>query len=74
MITIHLPSPVTAQKYRMELLYEGPMDDAAALGIKNCDPTVSVCVHVRVCVCVCSLPQWCRQLVLVVFMYIRTDM
>ena len=41
MITIHLPSPVTAQKYRMEMLYEGPLDDAAALGIKNCDPTVS---------------------------------
>ena len=38
MITIHLPSPVTAQKYRMELLYEGPHDDPAALGIKNCDP------------------------------------
>jgi len=32
MITIHLPSPVTAQKYRMELLYEGPNDDEAAIG------------------------------------------
>jgi len=32
MITIHLPSPVTAQKYRMEMLYEGPHDDEAALG------------------------------------------
>lgn len=32
MITIHLPSPVTAQKYRCELLYEGPSDDAAAMG------------------------------------------
>ena len=40
MITIHLPSPVTAQKYRMENLYEGPFDDEAALGIKNCDPEV----------------------------------
>lgn len=38
MITIHLPSPVTAQKYRMEMLYEGPLDDEAALGIKNCNP------------------------------------
>ncbi|NWH77491.1 EF2 factor, partial [Piaya cayana] len=38
MITIHLPSPVTAQKYRCELLYEGPPDDEAAIGIKNCDP------------------------------------
>lgn len=40
MITIHLPSPVTAQKYRVELLYEGPQDDPVALGIKNCDPQV----------------------------------
>nr|XP_039270876.1 translation elongation factor 2-like [Styela clava] len=38
MIAIHLPSPVTSQKYRMELLYEGPQDDEAAKGIKNCDP------------------------------------
>jgi len=37
LITIHLPSPVTAQKYRADLLYEGPQDDAAFLGIKNCD-------------------------------------
>jgi elongation factor 2 len=40
MIAIHLPSPVTAQKYRMEMLYEGPHDDPAAIGIKNCDPEV----------------------------------
>ncbi len=40
MITIHLPSPITAQKYRMELLYEGPMDDEVAVGIKNCNPKV----------------------------------
>merc|ERR1712088_211063 len=37
MIVIHLPSPVTAQKYRMEQLYEGPKDDAVALAFKNCD-------------------------------------
>lgn len=34
MIAIHLPSPVTAQKYRMEMLYEGPHDDEAAIGVK----------------------------------------
>ena len=34
MITIHLPSPHTAQKYRMEMLYEGPHDDSLALGKK----------------------------------------
>ena len=33
MIVIHLPSPVTAQKYRMELLYEGPIDDPCAIGM-----------------------------------------
>ena len=33
MITIHLPSPVTAQKFRCELLYEGPPDDEAAMGM-----------------------------------------
>ena len=32
MITIHLPSPVTAQKYRCEMLYEGPQDDECATG------------------------------------------
>lgn len=38
MIAIHLPSPVMAQRYRCELLYEGPPDDEAAIAIKNCDP------------------------------------
>ena len=38
MIAIHLPSPVTAQKYRMEMLYEGPHDDEAAVAVKACDP------------------------------------
>merc|ERR1719234_2870763 len=37
MIAIHLPSPLTAQNYRMEQLYEGPKDDAVALAFKNCD-------------------------------------
>ena len=47
MITIHLPSPVRAQKYRMELLYEGPKDDPVALGIKTCDAEVSVGMFVN---------------------------
>lgn len=37
MIVIHLPSPVTAQRYRAELLYEGPNDDACCTAIKACD-------------------------------------
>ncbi|KAK7889646.1 hypothetical protein WMY93_025206 [Mugilogobius chulae] len=46
MITIHLPSPVTAQKYRCELLYEGPIDDEAALGIINCDPKAPLMMYI----------------------------
>lgn len=46
MITIHLPSPVTAQKYRCELLYEGPGDDEAAIGIKNCDPKAPLMMYI----------------------------
>jgi len=38
MIAIHLPSPVTAQKYRTEMLYEGPHDDEAFIGMKTCNP------------------------------------
>jgi len=46
LITIHLPSPVTAQKYRAEMLYEGPTDDEAFLGIKNCDPNGPLMMYV----------------------------
>ncbi|KAE9414273.1 hypothetical protein Angca_002532, partial [Angiostrongylus cantonensis] len=46
MICIHLPSPVTAQKYRMEMLYEGPHDDEAAVAIKNCDPNGPLMMYV----------------------------
>lgn len=46
LISIHLPSPVTAQRYRVEMLYEGPQDDAVALGIKNCDPEAPLMMYV----------------------------
>merc|ERR1719343_673016 len=36
MIVSKLPSPRVAQKYRVENLYEGPMDDAAANAIREC--------------------------------------
>jgi len=36
MIVARLPSPTVAQKYRVENLYEGPMDDEAATAIRNC--------------------------------------
>jgi elongation factor 2 len=46
MITINLPSPVTAQRYRMELLYEGPLDDEVAIGVKNCDPSAPLMMYI----------------------------
>jgi len=46
MIGIHLPSPVTAQKYRTEQLYEGPHDDEAFMGMKNCDPNGVLMMYV----------------------------
>lgn len=46
MIAIHLPSPVVAQKYRMEMLYEGPHDDEAAVAVKNCDPEGPLMMYV----------------------------
>uniref|UniRef100_A0A0N5C421 Tr-type G domain-containing protein n=1 Tax=Strongyloides papillosus TaxID=174720 RepID=A0A0N5C421_STREA len=46
MICIHLPSPVTAQRYRMEMLYEGPHDDEAAVAIKNCDANGPLMMYV----------------------------
>ncbi|GME89296.1 unnamed protein product [[Candida] boidinii] len=46
MIVIHLPSPVTAQSYRAETLYEGPSDDEFCLAIKNCDPKADLMLYV----------------------------
>merc|ERR1712193_392678 len=46
MIVSKLPSPVTAQKYRVENLYEGPLDDAAANAIRACDPAGPLMMYV----------------------------
>jgi len=46
MIVIHLPSPVTAQKYRAEMLYEGPLDDECAVAMKNCDPNGHLMMYI----------------------------
>ncbi|KAK6458625.1 elongation factor [Scheffersomyces xylosifermentans] len=46
MIVIHLPSPVTAQFYRAETLYEGPSDDASCNAIRNCDPKADLMLYV----------------------------
>ncbi|KIJ38430.1 hypothetical protein M422DRAFT_210847 [Sphaerobolus stellatus SS14] len=46
MIVINLPSPKTAQRYRVETLYEGPMDDKSAVGIRDCDAAGPLVVYV----------------------------
>ncbi|PWA67417.1 hypothetical protein CTI12_AA318640 [Artemisia annua] len=38
MMILHLPSPCTAQIYRVENLYDGSSDDVYANAIRNCDP------------------------------------
>ncbi|KAJ6603689.1 P-loop containing nucleoside triphosphate hydrolase protein [Mycena sp. CBHHK59/15] len=46
MIVIHLPSASTAQAYRVDTLYEGPMDDESAIGIRKCDPNGPLVLYV----------------------------
>merc|ERR1712137_697586 len=46
MIATKLPSPRAAQKYRVENLYEGPMDDEAANAIRACDPKGPLMMYV----------------------------
>jgi len=46
MVVINLPSPVVAQRYRVETLYEGPMDDENAIGIRDCDPNGPLMLYV----------------------------
>ncbi|RKO95215.1 P-loop containing nucleoside triphosphate hydrolase protein, partial [Caulochytrium protostelioides] len=46
MIVIHLPSPATAQRYRVASLYEGPQDDECANGIRECDPKGPLMLYV----------------------------
>jgi elongation factor 2 len=46
MMIFHLPSPATAQRYRVENLYEGPLDDQYANAIRNCDPNGPLMLYV----------------------------
>merc|ERR1719359_474748 len=46
MIVSKLPSPRAAQKYRVENLYEGPMDDEAASAIRACDAAGGLMMYV----------------------------
>lgn len=42
----HLPSPIQAQAYRYNTLYDGPLDDECALAIKNCDPNGPLMIYI----------------------------
>jgi len=46
MVVNHLPSPTVAQRYRVENLYSGPMDDDLALAIRLCDPNGPLMLYV----------------------------
>merc|ERR1719225_1860777 len=46
MIVTKLPSPRVAQKYRVENLYEGPMDDDVAKAIRACDASGPLMMYV----------------------------
>jgi elongation factor 2 len=46
MIVVHLPSPQKAQKYRVNNLYDGPMDDEAAEAIRKCDPAGPLIMYI----------------------------
>jgi elongation factor 2 len=46
MIILQLPSPVVAQRYRVENLYEGPMDDECAEGIRTCNQNAPLMLYV----------------------------
>jgi elongation factor 2 len=46
MMIIHLPSPVVAQKYRVQNLYTGPMDDQVATSIAACNPNGPLLMYV----------------------------
>jgi len=46
MMVFHLPSPATAQRYRVDTLYEGPLDDECAVAIRTCDPNGPLMMYV----------------------------
>jgi elongation factor 2 len=48
MIVLHLPSPQKAQAYRVETLYDGPLDDKTAQAIRTCDTSegAPLCMYI----------------------------
>jgi elongation factor 2 len=48
MIVLKLPSPAVAQRYRVETLYDGPLDDKTAVAIATCDTSegAPLCMYI----------------------------
>merc|ERR1711937_242936 len=48
MIVVKLPSPAAAQRYRVDTLYDGPLDDACANAIRTCDTSegAPLCMYI----------------------------
>jgi elongation factor 2 len=46
MLVQHLPSPAAAQKYRVDSLYTGPLDDQWANSIRSCDPNGPLMMYI----------------------------
>jgi elongation factor 2 len=46
MIALQLPSPAKAQNYRVDTLYEGPLDDLVATAIRKCDPLGPLMIYI----------------------------
>jgi len=46
MMVLHLPSPAKAQKYRVDNLYEGPVDDIGGIGFRECNPNGPLLLYI----------------------------
>ncbi|KAF9982500.1 Elongation factor 2 [Modicella reniformis] len=46
MAVIHLPSPITAQQHRVNVLYEDHLDEECATGIRDCNPNGPLMLYV----------------------------
>ena len=46
MMVLHLPSPRDAQRYRTDMLYEGPQDDALAKAMRECDASGPLMMYI----------------------------
>lgn len=45
-VILHLPSPLQSQRYRVENLYTGPLDDPAAIAIRDCNPDGPLMIYI----------------------------